>query len=788
MKLKRLLSILAILCVIIFFVNSQEKILKFFGNNGILATYPIAEIDSIKVGVTEANEKSLKIHRGNEFSELSVANIDSVKIEDVSLTLAKEREALIAIYNALDGDNWTNNENWCSDKPVSEWYGVYTDENGFVIQLELYESNGQIPNELFVLTYLKVLCISNYSGNTYSTRPTDINKLSNLEKLQLSGHYKGTLPTSIGDCLNLSHLTISDSKIRGSIPTELGKLVNLKYLDFSFNSLSGELPESLGNLLQLENIMLRNNQLTGNIPQTIQKLPIWKYDWGRIISENSFNTKTMVIPAPTIKGTTIDDKSVCFPKQNTYSVLIQWSAQYDNYLVSNIENLNEIYSKYKDKVSFMGLVSSSSEVCISSVEEYIQDNNILWPNIYWDYNSEVIVGQTNSCDGTSRHEYAAPCFPSIFVFYNDKVTYWDLNVYGGVSGLDDYLSINVLGETPDYYISTDFSQDGAVTTLQTASVGDGIDIVLMGDAYSDRQIADGTYAKDMEYIYNNLFTEEPYKSFKDHFNVHYVNVVSATEGYEYGNTALDGYFGEGTFVGGNNNTVFTYAQKAINDERMDEAMIVVAMNSNNYAGTCYMYYPEDNAGYGNGVSVSYFPKGGDETTFAQLLHHEACGHGFAKLADEYAYEDMGAVPEATVTEYKATQSNWGWWKNVDFTSDTSAIRWNYFINDSRYANEGLGAFEGGLTYWNGVWRPTENSIMRHNTGGFNAPSREAIYYRIHKLAYGDDWQYNYEDFVEWDAKNRTAVTTASRVKAKKPANYKPTHPPVIVNKSWRDTK
>ena len=87
-----------------------------------------------------------------------------------------------------------------------------------------------------------------------------------------------------------------------------------------------------------------------------------------------------------------------------------------------------------------------------------------------------------------------------------------------------------LGEY-DYYISSDFSQNGTTTTLQTAFKGNGIDIVLMGDAYSDRQIADGTYKADMENLYDNLFTEEPYKSFKDHFNVYYVNVVSVTEGY-----------------------------------------------------------------------------------------------------------------------------------------------------------------------------------------------------------------------------------------------------------------
>ncbi len=339
----------------------------------------------------------------------------------------------------------------------------------------------------------------------------------------------------------------------------------------------------------------------------------------------------------------------------------------------------------------------------------------------------------------------------------------------------------------DFYVSSDYSQNGKVVTLQTATKGDGIDVVLMGDAYSDRQIADGTYKADMEYIYNNLFTEEPYKSFKDHFNVHYVNVVSATEGYEYNNTALDGYFGDGTLVGGDDNAVFNYALKAISEAEMNEALLIVAMNSDNYAGTCYMYNPANPSGtYGSGPSVAYFPRGGNETTFVQLLHHEAFGHGFAKLADEYAYEDMGTIPEVEVSDHKTMQNNWGWWKNVDFTSNPAEIRWSRFISDPRYANEGLGAFEGGLTYWSGVWRPTENSIMRYNTGGFNAPSREAIYYRIHKLAYGDSWQYDYEKFVEWDARNRAAAAT--RARARKPANYKPTHPPVVVKKPWRDAK
>lgn len=341
---------------------------------------------------------------------------------------------------------------------------------------------------------------------------------------------------------------------------------------------------------------------------------------------------------------------------------------------------------------------------------------------------------------------------------------------------------------PDYYISSDFTQDGTVTTIQSATEGKGINIVLMGDAYSDRQIADGTYGADMKYIYDNLFTEEPYKSFREYFNVYSVNVVSATEGYEHEGAALGGYFGDGTLVGGNDSKCFEYAAKAVGEQNMDETLVVVAMNSDKYAGTCYMYYPSSTNGtYGSGTSVAYFPKGGDKETFARLLHHEACGHGFAKLADEYAYESMGTAPSDYISQIQTQQSSWGWWKNVDFTGDLSSVRWSGFISDSRYTNEGLGAFEGSLTYWSGVWRPTENSIMRDNTGGYNAPSREAIYCRIHKLAYGDSWNYSYEDFVAYDEINRKASSLAApRRSAGRQTRCEPLHPPVVVDKSWKD--
>ena len=114
------------------------------------------------------------------------------------------------------------------------------------------------------------------------------------------------------------------------------------------------------------------------------------------------------------------------------------------------------------------------------------------------------------------------------------------------------------------------------------------------------------------------------------------------------------------------------------------------------------------------------------------------------------------------------------------------MKWHHFLADSRYRFDGLGVFEGGFTYWKGVWRPTENSIMRYNTGGFNAPSREAIWYRMHKLAYGDAWEYDYEEFVAYDAKNRkTSANAAPRGNAVERL-AKPTHPPVVIPRRWNE--
>ena len=54
-----------------------------------------------------------------------------------------DRAALVALYEATDGPNWVNSDNWLSDAPLGEWYGVRTDLRGRVWELSLNS------NELF---------------------------------------------------------------------------------------------------------------------------------------------------------------------------------------------------------------------------------------------------------------------------------------------------------------------------------------------------------------------------------------------------------------------------------------------------------------------------------------------------------------------------------------------------------------------------------------------------------------------------------------------------------------
>ena len=325
------------------------------------------------------------------------------------------------------------------------------------------------------------------------------------------------------------------------------------------------------------------------------------------------------------------------------------------------------------------------------------------------------------------------------------------------------------------YTSSDYSQDGQVTRIHSATVGKGIDVVFVGDAFADKD--QDLFNKYVELGKEAFFTEEPFRSTMNRFNIYRIGSVSKNGiiTQEGGDTKFSAQFGQGTYVGGDNNLVNSFVKASIPSVDLTKTIIFVIINKAKYAGTCHMF--------SNNQAVCYVPLCRNENEYAQTLRHEGCGHGFGKLADEYFYDSMGRIPDDEVSELKKWKGfAYGFHENVDLTSDPNTILWSKFISDSRYSGK-VGVHEGGYTYPYGVYRPTHNSIMRYNTGGFNAPSREAIYKKIMKFSEGDAWTYDYETFVAFDAPARSAkavTRAAAQCAAVDKANFIPLAPPVMV--------
>ena len=67
----------------------------------------------------------------------ALASAGPESTEEAEATPETDREALIALYNATDGENWYQNDNWLTGEPLDQWERVNTDDNGRVIELIL---------------------------------------------------------------------------------------------------------------------------------------------------------------------------------------------------------------------------------------------------------------------------------------------------------------------------------------------------------------------------------------------------------------------------------------------------------------------------------------------------------------------------------------------------------------------------------------------------------------------------------------------------------------------------
>ena len=320
----------------------------------------------------------------------------------------------------------------------------------------------------------------------------------------------------------------------------------------------------------------------------------------------------------------------------------------------------------------------------------------------------------------------------------------------------DTLFIHQEGRSSDYQ-STDFSADGKVTQLNKATIGRGIPIVLMGDAFIDLEIADGTYMEVMNQAMENLFSEEPVKSLRDYFDVYAVTAVSSqdTPGSNYSTTFSTVPHTNDTGIDADEDKVLEYVKKVkgIDENR---ALAVVILNTNLHKGITYMYADSKTH---TSYAVAFCPviENLESEVFREVLVHEAIGHGLGKLADEYVNSEYGSATEKDIKTLKQHQEQFGWMLNVDSEKNEDKVLWSQFLSDSRYHAENLGVYEGGATFYKGVFRSSENSMMNSNDSPFNAPSRQVIYNKVMKLAL--DHEPSYNEFTDFDQAHLPATWT-----------------------------
>lgn len=309
---------------------------------------------------------------------------------------------------------------------------------------------------------------------------------------------------------------------------------------------------------------------------------------------------------------------------------------------------------------------------------------------------------------------------------------------------------------------SDYRQDGEYLQLQQATKGEGVNLIALGDGFTMEDLCvGGNYETIMQKAADYFFSIEPYKSYRDYFNVYAVVAESEEAGVGEKNSwnkvknKFGTAFGAGTEIVCNDETVFEYARKVEALSSDKPLTVIVILNSSKYAGTTYMY------ANGNSIAICPMSEEPSPNDFEGLIHHEAGGHGFGFLSDEYVYHQT-TIPESRKREIKEWQK-FGFQMNLDFTDDPSAILWKDFIGVEKY--EQVGAYEGGYEYQYGVWRSEENSCMNNNVPYFNAQSRWVIVNRIMNLS---GREFTVQDFMEADhpvlpdAATRSAAEKAFR--------------------------
>lgn len=317
-------------------------------------------------------------------------------------------------------------------------------------------------------------------------------------------------------------------------------------------------------------------------------------------------------------------------------------------------------------------------------------------------------------------------------------------------------------------------------TLQKATRGNtgGINIVILGDGYDGKNISDGDYLTNIKQEVEYFFGIEPYTTYRDYFNVYTAFPLSTETGVGTVNTIRYNRFNT-TYTGGvglraDYDAIFEYALNAptVTRDNLNQTLIIIVPNSTDYGGICQMW--ED------GSAIAFCPQStyGYPLDSRGVIQHEAGGHGFGKLGDEYIYHNEFIDFCSCTCCGHVLEFNWakglGWYDNLSLTGKMHEVPWSHLIFDDRYSDI-VDIYEGGFMHNRGVFRSEQNSCMNNDIPYYSTISRESI---VKRIKYYAGETYSFEDFVANDKREAGDVTRAHDIRT---VNVKPINqlPPKI---------
>ena len=294
-------------------------------------------------------------------------------------------------------------------------------------------------------------------------------------------------------------------------------------------------------------------------------------------------------------------------------------------------------------------------------------------------------------------------------------------------------------------------QDGDFEVLFENQQEYGINITIMGEGYTREDIESGLYKQALSSDIEKLFTVYPLSDYQKHFNVYLVYAISKDEGIsifgeEDKNTALSVSFSPDANPPMSSFQwspwkVRQYAKSGTLISKFNHLSFVSMKNS-------------DGLPLGGVASISRALQGQAlyPTGRIGIMAHEF-GHAFASLADEYRVEDQDQFTPEIIQAYR--RNTW-LFPNVDTLQEYEQVKWNKYRFIQGY--EEVGNFEGAYYVDTLIWRPEENSIMVSSSANhFNAPSREAIIFRIAQLA---RFYFDFDAFIERDRQEKNRMNRA----------------------------